>query len=59
MEKIITELEILRAEHEILHEANVEWLGLNRETAMDDVQYVSGVVDLATKLLLVARGEDE
>ena len=42
---------VLRAEHEILHEALVEWAGQSPERAMEDLEYFSGVVDLAEKLI--------
>ena len=44
---ILYDIDILRAEHDILHEATVEFL----ENDSSDVQYICGVVDLAEKLL--------
>lgn len=58
MEKIINELEILRAEHDALEEGANEWMGLQRDTAMEDVEYIRGVVDVTSQLLRRARGED-
>lgn len=50
---MITELDILRAEHEIMHEANSEWLGLGNEK--EDVSYIEGVIQLTDKLLEMVK----
>lgn len=42
---------VLRAEHEVMHTAFTEWVGENRENAMEDVQYLWGVHDMAHKIL--------
>lgn len=42
---------ILKAEHEVMHEAFTEWVGLDNERADRDLQYLWGIHDLADKLI--------
>ena len=42
---------ILRAEHDVLHEALTEWCGMVKEDASADIQYVMGVHDMAHELI--------
>ena len=43
---------ILKAEHELLHEAFCEWCGMGEEDAPKDILYLQGVHDMAHKLVL-------
>lgn len=43
--------DVLMAEHEVMHEALTEWVGLNTEHADRDLQYLWGIHDLADKLI--------
>ena len=42
--------DVYRAEHEVMHKAFAEWVGMDKETILADLQYLWGVHDLATKL---------
>lgn len=42
---------VLRLEHEIMHEALCEWAGMDRERAMEDLNYLEGVHDFAQRAL--------
>lgn len=42
---------ILRAEHDLMHEALTEWVGLDNDHADRDLQYLWGIHDLADKLI--------
>lgn len=47
----LRELDILKAEHTVMHEALTTWIGLKHEAANEDVQYLWGAHDLAHNLL--------
>ena len=49
---------ILRAEHDKLKEASDEWLGMSRDGANDDLQWVLGVIDFADALIDKLEGKD-
>ena len=38
-------------EHNLMHEAMCEWVGINREQAMEDINYLQGVHDFAQKVV--------
>ena len=48
---------ILRAEHDVLHEAFGDWLGTT-DRPMEDLQYVWGVHDMAQRLIDTLEGKD-
>ena len=47
---------ILRAEHDVLHDALTEWCGMVKEDANADIQYVMGVHDMADALIKKLEG---
>ena len=49
---------ILRAEHDVLHDAMTEWRGMVKEDASADIQYVMGVHDMAHELIKRLEGKD-
>lgn len=53
----MTVASILREAHDIMNTAFSEWIGQDRNTAMEDLQYLWGVHDLAEKL--IQRMEEE
>ncbi len=61
MEIPIGEREVLRAAHDLMQEATGEWVGMDRNTAMEDINYLTGIIDLTAKLLTIinAEGEDD
>ena len=48
---------ILRAEHDVLHDALTEWCGMVKEDANADIQYVMGVHDMAHELIKRLEGK--
>ena len=48
---------ILRAEHDVLHDALTEWCGMVKEDANADIQYVMGVHDMADALIKALEGK--
>ena len=48
---------ILKAEHDVLHEALTEWCGMVKEDASADIQYVIGVHDMAHELVKRLEGD--
>ena len=48
---------ILRAEHDVLHDALTEWCGMVKEDANEDIQYVMGVHDMADALIKRLEGK--
>lgn len=50
---------ILRAEHDVLHDALTEWCGIVKDGANEDLQYVMGVHDMADALIEKLEGKDE
>lgn len=55
---MIDENSLYRIEHELLAEAMREWVGINRETAMEDLNYIQGVVDYVSKVMDAYYEED-
>ena len=49
---------ILRAEHDVLHDALTEWCGMNDDRAKEDVQYICGVHDMADALVKTLEGKN-
>ena len=45
-------------EHKLLAEAMREWVGINRESAMEDLNYIQGVVDYVSKVIDAYYEED-
>lgn len=43
--------DILKAEHDVMHEALTTWVGLKDNDSAEDIQYLWGVHDLAHNLL--------
>lgn len=55
--KLVGEVEILLAEHELLSQA-MEWaLENDKYPATDGLNYISGIYDMAEQLLKECRGE--
>ena len=54
----ITLAGVLRAEHDVLHDALTEWCGMVKERANEDLQYVFGVHDMAHRLITELEGKD-
>ena len=54
----MTEIDVLRAFFEIIQDSQ-EWFGVNRERAVEDVEYINGVYDTIKKMLEKLRDEDE
>ena len=51
---------VLYLEHNIMHEAMCEWVGVDREHAMEDLNYLQGVHDFAHGAVeALKRGEDD
>ena len=48
---------ILKAEHDVLHDALTEWCGMVKEDANADIQYVIGVHDMAHELIKRLEGD--
>ena len=48
---------VLRAEHDVLHQAFGEWLGQS-DRPMEDLEYVWGVHDMANKMIELLEGKD-
>lgn len=59
MELPIGEREVLRAAHDLMQEAMGEWIGMDRNAAMEEVNYLTGIIDLTAKLLTIIDAEDE
>lgn len=53
----MTVASVLREAHDIMNTAFIEWIGQDRNTAMEDLQYLWGMNDLAEKL--IQRMEEE
>lgn len=49
---------VLRAEHDIIGAAFSEWIGRDRNTTMEDLQYLWGVHDLSEKLIQRMEAEE-
>ena len=47
---ICTREDLLRAEHDVIHQALGEWLGIGEKPA-EDLMWVTGVNDFASKLI--------
>lgn len=54
----VTLNDVLRMEHDVLHDALNEWCGMNDDKAMEDLQYLCGVHDMAHKLIEKLVDED-
>lgn len=48
---------VLAAEHDLLHDAFDEFLGLNNDEAKSDLQYVMGVHDMASRIIDILDGK--
>ena len=48
---------ILRAEHDVLHDAMTEWCGMVDDKAKEDLQYLFGVHDMADALIKALEGK--
>ena len=49
---------ILRAEHDVLHDAICGWCGIVDDRASQDLQYVCGVHDMAHKLIEMLEADN-
>ena len=50
---------VLRAEHDVLHDAMTEWCGVVDDKAKEDLQYLFGVHDMADALIKSLEGKSE
>ena len=50
---------ILKAEHDVLHDAMTEWCGMVDDKAKEDLQYLFGVHDMADALVKVLEGKND
>lgn len=48
---------VLAAEHDILHDAFAEYLGVDDNKAWADLQYVWGVHDMASRVIDILDGK--
>ena len=48
---------VLAAEHDLLHDAFDEYLGLNNDEARSDLQYIQGVHDMASRIIDILDGK--
>ena len=51
--------DVLLAAHRVSHAALTEWVGLNKDDASADLQYLWGIHDLAEELINRLDGEEE
>lgn len=48
---MLDKTDVLLAAHRVSHAALTEWVGMNKEDASADIQYLWGIHDLAEELL--------
>lgn len=48
---------VLAAEHDLLHDAFDEFLGLDNNDVRSDLQYVMGVHDMASRIIDILDGK--
>ena len=51
--------DVLLAAHRFSHAALMEWIGMNKDDASADIQYLLGIHDLAEELINRLDGEEE
>lgn len=55
----MNELDILRAEHDVMHNAISDWIGMNNDSAKEDLQYLIGIHNMADKLIEAVVAESK
>ena len=51
--------DVLLAAHRVSHATLTEWVGMNKDDASADIQYLWGIHDLAEELLNRLDGEEK
>ena len=53
--RFVSPEDVYRLEHEVMHDAFTEWVGMDGAKVGEDLQYLCGVHDMAHKLAEFAK----